>query len=238
MPRKRNEHSDNYNKAFPTAMRKLMEKKNIVQTELAEYLGKSRQSISYYCDGSSSPDWETLVKIADYFNTSTDYLLGRTEDPHRQPSAIDELGLSEEAITGIRYCNNSGRIRGLNMLLGSYRFNRLVGDITDFADAVSYNLGVSKVYQMFNSAESNTRIDDFKIRHSMAEEAQIKALTDMVEKNYPELKGRVSILVGSYAVEIQKRSIVDSFDEILRHISKYDELRSNVFRFGDIWKNE
>lgn len=238
MPRKRNEHSDNYNKAFPTAMRKLMAKNNIVQTELAERLGKSRQSISYYCDGSSSPDWETLVKIADFFDTSTDYLLGRTEDPHRQPSAIDELGLSEEAVTGIRYCNNSGRIQGLNLLLGNYRFNRLVGEIGDFSNAVSCNLGVSKAYQNSSSAESETKMDDFKFRHTMDEEIHAKALTELLEKQFPALKGRISILIGSYAVESQKRSIVDSFDEILRHISKYDELRSNVFRFADLWEND
>lgn len=238
MPRKRKETPSGYDKAFPTVMRDLMKQRGTTQNELANYLQKTRQAISYYCDGSSSPDWETLVKIADYFNTSTDYLLGRTEDPYRQPSAIDELGLSEEAITGIRYCNSSGRIHGLNLLLGNYRFNRLVGEIGDFSNAVSCNLGVSKAYQNTASAESETKIDDFRFRHSLDEEAQARALTELMEKHFPDLKGRVSVLIGSYAVESQKRSIVDSFDEILRHISKYDELRSNVFRFGDLWEND
>lgn len=77
MPRKRNEQSENYHKAFPTALRRLMdEHKEVTQQILADVLGKSRQAISYYCDGSSSPDWETLVKIANFFSVSTDYLLG------------------------------------------------------------------------------------------------------------------------------------------------------------------
>ena len=57
MPRKRNEQKEqheNYSKAFPTVMRQLMQ--TTTQAELAGYLSKTRQSITYYCDGSSSPE--------------------------------------------------------------------------------------------------------------------------------------------------------------------------------------
>lgn len=141
MPRKRKEQPDNFNKAFPVAMRKLMEQKAITQNELAEYLGKTRQSVSYYCDGSSSPDWETVAKIADYFNVSTDYLLGRTEDPSRLPSIIDDLGLSLKAVDTIErlgmwdtpnyqitFRNASGRaVDVLNCLLESSDFDEVMG---------------------------------------------------------------------------------------------------------------
>lgn len=141
MPRKRKEQPDNFNKAFPVAMRKLMEQKAITQNELAEYLGKTRQSVSYYCDGSSSPDWETVAKIADYFNVSTDYLLGRTEDPSRLPSVIDDLGLSLKAVDTIErlgmwdtpnyqitFRNASGRaVDVLNCLLESSDFDEVMG---------------------------------------------------------------------------------------------------------------
>lgn len=141
MPRKRKEQPDNFNKAFPVAMRKLMEQKAITQNELAEYLGKTRQSVSYYCDGSSSPDWETVAKIADYFNVSTDYLLGRTKDPSLLPSVIDDLGLSLKAVDTIErlgmwdtpnyqitFRNASGRaVDVLNCLLESSDFDEVMG---------------------------------------------------------------------------------------------------------------
>jgi len=60
----------------------LRKQKNINQTELANALclgGKT--TISSYENGYSSPDNETFSKIADYFHVSTDYLLGRTDDP-------------------------------------------------------------------------------------------------------------------------------------------------------------
>lgn len=145
MPRKRKEQPDNFYKAFPVAMRKLMEQKAITQNELAEHLGKTRQSISYYCDGSSSPDWETVAKIADYFDVSADYLLGRTDDPCRLPSVVDDLGLSLKTVDKIERLqpqtfdtpNNQIQFRNasshaldvLNCLLESPVFDEVLGNL-------------------------------------------------------------------------------------------------------------
>ncbi len=54
----------------------LREQKNISQTELAKHLGVVRSTICQYEKGNRIPDTETLIKIADYFNVSIDYLLG------------------------------------------------------------------------------------------------------------------------------------------------------------------
>lgn len=62
---------------------KVLRKLNkITQEDLGIALGLSGKSaVSNYENGHSSPDGETLSKIADYFHVSTDYLLGRTNDP-------------------------------------------------------------------------------------------------------------------------------------------------------------
>lgn len=105
MPRKRMTiNNDQYNKPFPSALRELMDKNKTTQQELADVLGKTRQSISYYCDGSSSPDWETLAKIAKFFSVSTDYLVGETltKSPNVKIQAICKFtGLSEAAIMNL-----------------------------------------------------------------------------------------------------------------------------------------
>ncbi|MBQ7923740.1 MAG: helix-turn-helix transcriptional regulator [Clostridia bacterium] len=49
------------------------------QRQLSEYLGIAQPSYIRYENGSSEPSLETLVKLADYFDVSVDYLLGRTE---------------------------------------------------------------------------------------------------------------------------------------------------------------
>lgn len=60
-------------------IKKLRIEKKITQSELANKLGLVRSAICNYESGRRQPDPETLNKLADYFNVSVDYLLGRTE---------------------------------------------------------------------------------------------------------------------------------------------------------------
>lgn len=65
----------------------LAKKQGISVFELADKLHLSRNSV--YSWKKSSPKAETLEKVADYFHTTTDYLLGRTDDPNI-PSTPEE----------------------------------------------------------------------------------------------------------------------------------------------------
>jgi HTH-type transcriptional regulator, competence development regulator len=58
---------------------KLRKEKKLSQYDLAERLGFSRGKLANYEQGSRQPDYDTLEKIADYFEVTTDYLLGRTD---------------------------------------------------------------------------------------------------------------------------------------------------------------
>lgn len=53
--------------------------KGIYQKELADYLNVSIGTVSNYEQGIHNPDLDTLCKIADYYQVSTDYLMGRTD---------------------------------------------------------------------------------------------------------------------------------------------------------------
>ena len=64
---------------FSTRLSSLRKGKKLTQYSLAENLGFSRGQISNYEQGSREPDQDTLLKIADFFDVSVDYLLGRTE---------------------------------------------------------------------------------------------------------------------------------------------------------------
>lgn len=57
----------------------LRKEKNILQKEVAAYLNVTVATISNYEKGVHSPDYETLIKLADFFDVSTDYLLQRTD---------------------------------------------------------------------------------------------------------------------------------------------------------------
>ena len=88
---------------FATRLWRLMNGQQVTtQAQLAEITGKSRQTISQYVNGISEPGYDTLVKIAEHFQVSIDYLLGRTADPSMQTSAVDDLGLSPIVIEKIK----------------------------------------------------------------------------------------------------------------------------------------
>lgn len=61
-------------------LRQLREEKALSQLELGKTLGIGNSTLSNYEAGYRAPDNETLVRIADYFSVTTDYLLGRTDD--------------------------------------------------------------------------------------------------------------------------------------------------------------
>ena len=62
----------------------LREDNDIRQREIAEYLGVSQNTYSQYENGVISLTAEVLIKLADYYNVSVDYLLDRTNNPKLQ----------------------------------------------------------------------------------------------------------------------------------------------------------
>lgn len=67
--------------SLPTRMKKLRESRRIYQREIAETLGVTTRAYQFYESGRSEPSIKTLIAIADYFQVSIDYLVGRTDVP-------------------------------------------------------------------------------------------------------------------------------------------------------------
>ncbi len=64
---------------FNERLKSLRRASKMKQSELAQKLSLSQQTISLYEANKRHPDLETLVRLAEEFHVSTDYLLGRTE---------------------------------------------------------------------------------------------------------------------------------------------------------------
>lgn len=62
-------------------LKELRKSRGISQLKLAMELGLSQNTISRYETGEHEADYATLIRIADYFDVSIDYLLERTNDP-------------------------------------------------------------------------------------------------------------------------------------------------------------
>ena len=60
-------------------IRDLREDHDLTQTDLAKILNCSQRSYSYYESGGHDIPTQTLIALADYYDVSVDYLLGRTD---------------------------------------------------------------------------------------------------------------------------------------------------------------
>ena len=82
---------------FQNIFKRLRSSSGLTQVEMAKKLGISRSTIGMYETGAREPDFETLEKIADFFNVDTDYLLGRTEQTTVLPETVGHYYLNDEA---------------------------------------------------------------------------------------------------------------------------------------------
>jgi len=68
---------------FSDKLKELRKKTGKRQTALAELLGVAPRIVRFYESGQFEPNIERIIKIADFYDVSTDYLLGRSNDPKR-----------------------------------------------------------------------------------------------------------------------------------------------------------
>ncbi len=82
---------------------KLREERGWTQEQTSSMLGISRAALSHYEKNRREPDTETLLKFADLFQVSVDYLVGRTKLPSQVlddniRDFVDQLELSDDEI--------------------------------------------------------------------------------------------------------------------------------------------
>lgn len=69
---------------FCLRLKALKEQHNYTYSQIAEYLGLSApRTVKAYAAGNVKPDYFKLIALADYFDVSLDYLVGRSDDPAR-----------------------------------------------------------------------------------------------------------------------------------------------------------
>lgn len=67
------------NNQFGKKLKELRIEKNLSQRKLGEILSVCNQTVSFWGSGNREPDLDAIVKIADFFDVSADYLLGRKD---------------------------------------------------------------------------------------------------------------------------------------------------------------
>ncbi|KYG30398.1 helix-turn-helix domain-containing protein [Alkalihalobacillus trypoxylicola] len=70
-------------------IRQLRKEKGLSQEELAEEVGVSRQAVSKWESNQSTPDLLRIIKLSEYFNVTTDYLLKGTEASNQKDEPLN-----------------------------------------------------------------------------------------------------------------------------------------------------
>ena len=89
---------------FGPRLETLIEKHNMSQNQFASKLGLSKAIVSDYINGNKIPSLNTLITIADTFNVSFDYLLGKTNFEtveFVERKFAESLNLSSDSVTGL-----------------------------------------------------------------------------------------------------------------------------------------
>ncbi len=71
-------------------LKSIREQRGLLQKKVAADLNMGNTTLSNYEKNVSTPPPELLVALADYYNTSADYLLGRTDDPSPETYKLSE----------------------------------------------------------------------------------------------------------------------------------------------------
>ena len=115
----------------------------LTHDEMGKILGVSKSSIGFYRDGTNQPNYSILIKIADYFNCSTDYLLGRTDYSGTDTQLrmiCDFTGLSENSVKDLRRTLKDKYEDDLTRTKRKAAFSGLVDSVyfSELLDSVQY----------------------------------------------------------------------------------------------------
>lgn len=99
---------------FNARLKSIRKASNATQKQVAIAINTSEQNYQRYERGTQQPTLPTLVALADYFNVSIDYLVGRSDTPNadegikKQPRTIKDAGL-KKVVDDYNKCDEHGK---------------------------------------------------------------------------------------------------------------------------------
>ena len=188
----------------------LIKNRKITQAELAERVGLSSSTLSRYLQGRTTNLGDGfIIRIAKYFDVSTDFLLGETDIPDRKNYDIAELGLSAETAK-LLY---TGKVDAsvLNQLVEHPRFPQLLLLLARYRDETMI-AGINAMNQILTFIRSLT-LDQANLHPEDA--VAVKNATQ-------DLK-----LLATPPVTADTNTIQNLFMQIVRDIKKNAESNAN-----------
>lgn len=148
-----------YNSTFPRRLRKIMDDNKTTQAILANECGVERQSVAQWRDGNTRPDILSLRKIAEFYNVSTDYLLGLTDEKTTDKATKElcaTLGLTDSSISYLTDEDNQFARELIDFLIED-DIEHIIEDQTKQNGETTYSF-MKYLYRFFDAAHTQENI--------------------------------------------------------------------------------
>ena len=210
----------------------LIKSRKITQAELAEKVGLSNSALSRYLQGGTKNLGDGfIIRIAKYFDVSTDFLLGETDIPDRKNYDIEELGLSAETAK-LLY---TGKVDAtvLNQLIEHPRFPQLLLLLARYRDETMI-AGINAMNQVMNFSRSFI-IGQAKLHPEDAEAAgeAAKALQLLSTPPVAADTNAIQTLFMQIARDIKKNAESTAVEKQKATAEVLNRLRANLTKDGE-----
>ena len=210
----------------------LIKSRKITQAELAERVGLSSSTLSRYLQGRTANLGDGfIIRIAKYFDVSTDFLLGETDIPERKNYDIEELGLSAETAK-LLY---TGKVDAsvLNQLVEHPRFPQLLLLLARYRDETMI-AGINAMNQILTFMRSLT-LDQANLHPENAVAAK-NAVQDLKQLATPPITADTNTIQNLFMqivrdIKKNAESASESQQAVTTEVLK--QLRENLVKDGE-----
>jgi DNA-binding XRE family transcriptional regulator len=152
------------NSHFPRIITLLRKERGLSQKSVAESLGVSQALLSHYEKGIRECGLDFVVKIADFYGVSCDYLLGRTMHPTGEtvPTPVQPAGISRAAQESPEQHILNDTITTIYSLLGNCGNDSMTNEVSDYLFVSVY-----RIFRMLYSSNPKNPQGLFAIREDI-----------------------------------------------------------------------
>lgn len=146
---------------FGDKLKELRKREKMTQSDLSNKLNINRVTITKYETGERTPTTDDIISLAKYFNVSTDYLLGITDNATTDTdlqAVCNYTGLYEKTVEKIQFLKSRGKISALNDIINTPDFLSLIDEV------MNYNKAVYKIIAYYSKPHNFTNEDKNNIK--------------------------------------------------------------------------
>ncbi len=192
---------------------KLREEMGISQEMAAKSLNVSRSALGYYERGERQPDASFIIKAADFFGVTADYLLGRSDYRSVENQAIAnkfELPLSDKAISFLKSVSPE-LLPTLDLLLSDPNFENFLLEVMTYIYSLKH--GESSESVDIISYELNQKINE--AGSSPSPDGSSRTPSEMVK------------IVSRLLSRLQQAKVIEALEKLINSVTEHEK-RVNI----------